>query len=398
VPQPILARTSLLLVAALVLVTASYAAGSVRLAVRCGQATECYLTLAEQTVRLPATAEGMQARYEAGRALEVALYGRRRGCAQQLSFARGLVRWAEGYDRAEAALEDGARRQALAALARVRQPCRSAPLVSRLPRLPSVPPLVRATPPRTTVLVLDAKLSTLGRTFPGYAAIWVHDLSSGTTASWNADARFPAASTVKLGVLLAVMQGLRRPERSALDYELRALTGWSSNLATNLLVRRIGTAPVEAALRRAGAKRSTFPQGYRVGTARAEVQDQPPLVSGRVTTARDLGRILYVLHGCAFRNAAAVRASGLDSRRCGYALRLLLASELHGNNVGLVRPFVSSRTPVAQKNGWLHDARHTAAIVYLPNGPKIVVVLTYARNLRLATARRVGQIVMAAVS
>ena len=48
------------------------------------------------------------------------------------------------------------------------------------------------------------------------------------------------------------------------------------------------------------------------------------------------------------------------------------------NNVGLVRPFVSPGTPVAQKNGWLHDARHTAAIVYLPNGPKIVVVLTYA--------------------
>jgi hypothetical protein len=62
-----------------------------------------------------------------------------------------------------------------------------------------------------------------------------------------------------------------------------------------------------------------------------------------------------------------------------------------------VRPFVSPGTPVAQKNGWLHDARHTAAIVYFPNGPKIVVVLTYAQNLKLATARRLGQVVLAAV-
>jgi hypothetical protein len=62
-----------------------------------------------------------------------------------------------------------------------------------------------------------------------------------------------------------------------------------------------------------------------------------------------------------------------------------------------VRPFVPRRTPVAQKNGWLHDARHTAAVVYLPSGPKIVVVLAYARNLKLASARRIGEIVLAAV-
>jgi beta-lactamase class A len=176
------------------------------------------------------------------------------------------------------------------------------------------------------------------------------------------------------------------------------MTGWSSNLATNLLSRRFGVSAAQSALRRAGASRSTFPQGYRVGTARADVQEQPPLVSGRVTTARDLGRILYVLHGCALENVPALRATGLDRHRCAYALRLLLTSQLRGNNVGLVRPFVARRTPVAQKNGWLHDARHTAAIVYFNEGPKIVVVLTYAPNLRLATARDLGRRVMAALS
>ncbi|CAN5169587.1 hypothetical protein BH18ACT12_BH18ACT12_00190 [soil metagenome] len=340
----------------------------------------------------------MQARYDAGRALEISQYARRAGCPYRLSFARALVRWAEGYDRSARPLEIAGRREALAVLGRVTQPCPSEQLVSRLPRLPQLPPLVRAAPPRVTDDALDAKLSTLGRSFPGYAAIWVHDLVRGTTASWNADARFPAASTVKLGVLLAALQRLRRPERSAFDYELRAMSGWSSNLATNFLVRRFGAPATQAALRRAGAFRSTFPQGYRVGTARVEVQDQPPLVSGRVTTARDLGRILYVLHACALGNVPALRATGLDSPRCGYALRLLLGSELRGNNVGLVRPFVASETPVAQKNGWLDDARHTGAVVYLPSGPKIVVVLTYERNLKLAVARKVGRLVMAALS
>lgn len=355
------------------------------------------LSSARAAVRLPRTAEGMQARYDAGRALEDSLYARRTGCTVQLALARGLVRWAEGYDRPVPALEGSGRRQALAALGRLSQLCPSARLAPRRPGLPAVPPLLRAAPPRTTDQELDERLEGLGRSFQGSAAIWVHDLVRGTSAGWNTDARFPAASTVKLGMLIAALRRLPHPERSPLDYELRALTGWSSNLATNLLVGRFGVGAAQAALRRAGAYRSTFPQGYRVGTARADVQDQPPLVSGRVTTARDLGRILYVLHGCALGNVPALRATGLDRARCVYALQLLLGSELRGNNVGLVRPFVSAATPVAQKNGWLHDARHTAAIVYLPSGPRIVVVLAYDPDLALRSARALGQKVVAAL-
>jgi len=355
------------------------------------------LPAARATVALPRTAEGMQARYDAGRALEISEYGRRAGCPYRLQFAHGLVRWAEGYDRSERAVELAGRRQALALVDRLTTQCPRERLVPSRPRLPNVPPLVRAAPPMRTDGSFDQRLEALGASFHGYAAIWVHDLVRGTSAGWNTDARFPAASTVKLGVLLAALQRLRHPERSPLDYELRAMTGWSSNLATNLLVERFGASAAQAALRRAGAHRSTFPQGYRVGTARADVQEQPPYVSGRVTTARDLGRILYVLHGCALGNVPALRASGLDRTRCGYALRLLLSSELRGNNVGLVRPFVSPGTPVAQKNGWLHDARHTAAVVYAGGRPKIVVVLTYARDLRLSTARALSRQVLAAL-
>jgi hypothetical protein len=199
-------------------------------------------------------------------------------------------------------------------------------------------------------------------------------------------------------VLLATLAHLRHPERSPLDYDVRALTGWSSNLAANRLVERFGVGAVQAALRRAGAWRSTYPQGFRVGTAVGDVVRQPPPVSARVTTARDLGRLLYVLHAGALGNRAALTATGLDVGRSKYALRLLLASELRANNVGLVRPFVPARTPVAQKNGWIHDARHTAAIVYAPSGPRIVVILTYAQNLSLAKARRLARNVMAAAS
>jgi beta-lactamase class A len=375
------ARTSLLV-----------ALGALLAAAPASPGLEDALGRARAALSFSRTSEGMQARYDAGRALEIALYARRRDCSARLALARGLVRWAEGYDRLDARLEDVGRRQALTAGGT----CKRKYLAPVRRRLPALPPLVASTPPRATDDALDARLDAFGRAFNGYAAIWVHDLVRGTTAGWNTDARFPAASTVKVGVLLAALQHLRRPERSALDYDLRAMIGWSSNLATNLLVERFGASAAESALRRAGAYRSTFPQGYRVGTKRADVEEQPPLVSGRVTTARDLGRILYVLQACARGTAAGLRATGLDRHRCGYALQLLLASELRGGNVGLIRPFVARRTPVAQKNGWLEDARHTAAIVYTRSGPKIVVVLTYAPGLQFATAKELGRRVLAA--
>jgi hypothetical protein len=58
---------------------------------------------------------------------------------------------------------------------------------------------------------------------------------------------------------------------------------------------------------------------------------------------------------------------------------------------------VARGTPIAQKNGWLHDARLTAAIVYFPTGPKIVTVLTYAPGLSPTTAQALGRNVLAAL-
>ncbi len=341
------------------------------------------LIAARAALSLPRSAEGMQARYDAGRLLEESLYAHRTACAAHLALARGLVRWAEGYDRAIAALERAGRDEAVRAAA---TRCVSKRLARPALRLPALPPLTKAAAPRATDLRVAQRLRTLGRSFPGYAAIWAHDLGTGRTAGWNSDARFPAASTVKLGVLLAALRWYPAP---SWEYDLRALTGWSSNLAANRLLPLVGgTRAVEAALHRAGATRSTYPQGFRVGTSvrLLDVQAEPPRVSGRVTTAHDLGRILYSLHARALRNVPAAR----------HALSLLLASEPTGNNVGLLRPWLPG-VPIAQKNGWLHDARHTAAVVYFRGGPKIVVILTYAPNLQLARARALGRDVLAAL-
>ena len=255
--------------------------------------------------------------------------------------------------------------------------------------LPAAAARVRAAEPADARL--RERLAELGRDFAGFSAFSVRELATGRTAAWNEDARFPAASTVKLGVLVAALDRLgARDETIA---ELRPLTAWSSNLAANRLVGMAGgTSTVDAALRRLGARSSTYPGAYRVGTARGDVIRQPPLVSFRVTTAGDLTRAMTSLHAAAAGNGVALRRLGLSRAEAALALGLLLSSERSGDNVGLLNPFLP-KLPIAQKHGWISSARHTTAIVYGPRGPVAVTILTYRQDLPLSDAKRLGQAV-----
>jgi hypothetical protein len=247
--------------------------------------------------------------------------------------------------------------------------------------------------------VLAGRLALLGRSFPGYAGLWVHELSLGRTAGWNSDASFPAASTVKLGVLIAALRRFGpRPERSVVWPEIRDLAVWSSNDASNRMLVLLGgseaggTAIVQATLQRVGARASTFTGNYRLGTSVSTDTPRPlPLLSYRRTTAHDLGRILFELHAAALGNGLSLRRTGLSRHEARVGLALLLSSSQRGSNLGLLRPTLGPRTPMAQKQGWTHSVRHTAAIVYGRRGPVIVVVLSYRPRIDSAGSRALAR-------
>jgi Beta-lactamase enzyme family len=311
----------------------------------------------------PAT---LQARYDAARDREErALAANDRAGAAR---AAAEIRWAEGYDS--------------------RPPSWRA--AREVPGL-AVPALARAELRTDRRLVV--RLQSIGRSYRGWAGFWVHDLATGATAGWNADARFPAASTVKLGVLAAALRRYGpRPERSSVWYDLRQLTGWSSNLAANRVVQKVGGEHVVAdALRRLGARSSTYPGPYRAGTAvRADAPRPPPLSHWRVTTAHDLGRILYAFQAAAAGNRYVQRLSGLTRRQARLGLALLASGSSAGENAGLLRPYLGGAT-VAHKVGWMSDLRATAAVVYRPERPIIAVVLAYRPGIGAAEARVLGR-------
>ena len=139
--------------------------------------------------------------------------------------------------------------------------------------------------------------------------IWIHDLATGRYASHDADTRFAAASTVKLGALVAALRASPQPERSRWWWEIRQLGFWSSNLAANRILTQLGHGKIADGLRRLGMTSSTFPGPYRATTAR------PPRPHTRVTTAGDLGRALYRLHAAAHGDARALGLLGLTRRQ-----------------------------------------------------------------------------------
>jgi len=321
-----------------------------------------------------------QGQYEAARDLEEVVRDRRGVCAERIfRYARALVAEAEAIDRLKPRLRAAADRRARAERARV-GPCRTVgPRVEIFPKPPMPPPAYDARPAGRVDGGLERRLAEAVRPFAGWAGVFTHDLVTGRSAGWNPDAAFPAASTVKLGVLYAGLRAYTTPDRSPVAYDLRALARWSSNLAANRLYALLGQANVDEGLRRLGMPHSTYTGAYRVGTARGGA---PPRVSGRVTTARDLGRALFRLQSAARRGGF-----GLSAHQARFGLSLLMAWERAEANAGVL-PL--GRATSAVKNGWLDDAQHTAALVYTPRGPRIVVVLTYRDGLRLAEARALG--------
>jgi hypothetical protein len=240
---------------------------------------------------------------------------------------------------------------------------------------------------------LSARLAALGNGFGGWSAFWVHDLRTGRTAGWNADALFPAASLVKLGVLVVALDRWgASPRDRGVAQEVRDLVVWSSTKAANHLTVRLGggsadrgAVVVQERLHRLGAVSSTYTGLYRedssVAAPLADAPRPPPFIAFRRTTAHDIGRVLYELHAGAVGNRLSLRRAGLSRHEARVALGLLLSSSPRGDNLGLFRPTLGPSLPMAQKHGWNSSVRHSAAVVYGPRGPTIVVLLTYRPGL-----------------
>jgi len=227
-------------------------------------------------------------------------------------------------------------------------------------------------------------------------AVAFHHLGTGATFSLNDRERFHAASTMKVPVMMAFFEAVDRgamrldepvpvrnefhsimddsvytldPEEDGdpdlyqtagqnlpLEELIRRMIIRSSNLATNLLIERIGAPTVMDLMRRIEA--------YDMRVLRG-VEDQKAYDAGmnNVTTANDLRILLKAIaDGTTFSRSSSEKM-----------IDILKAQEFNEKIPAGLPP----GTPVAHKTGDITGIHHDAAIVFPPGErPYVLVVLT----------------------
>ena len=235
---------------------------------------------------------------------------------------------------------------------------------------------------------LARRVRALARGFHGVPGIYLQSLTTGAGAAWNAKARFPAASTLKLAIattVLAARPGV--PARgSYLDGLLLQMIDESDNASANALEVWLGgstsggAARVDALMRSIGLRDTIMFGGYQIGTyARTiplENEQQPSFGLGKYTTAWDLAKLFRAIwlasggHG-PFR----ATHSGLTSADARYLLWLLGHVRDSPKLDRLVRR--SRDVTVLHKAGWIDAARHDAGLVFWRGGVYVASVLTW---------------------
>lgn len=237
-------------------------------------------------------------------------------------------------------------------------------------------------PPQRSVE--DARLArtvrSLARSFPGSCGIYVQDLRSGAGAAWNAGARFPAASTVKVAIAIEVVRALGGKPRpgSRLDRTIRKAIVPSDDRAANELLTWLGgstsggAARVNALFRVLGMDDTDMYGGYIVQQGRIPVRtdDQPSFV-GKRTTAADLATLMRSLNLAAVGKGALARR-GFRASEARFLLYLLAHTQ-----VSRVDRFLPGGTTTLQKAGWTRQVRHDAGLVHWRGGSFVAVVLTW---------------------
>lgn len=248
--------------------------------------------------------------------------------------------------------------------------------------------------PRERAPRLDATLSrtirTLAARHGGTSGIYVQDLRTGRGAAWNAGARFPAGSTLKLAIAITVLRTLdRKPEPiTQVSRLLGKMLVSSDNDAANALEvwlagsTSAGSERVNETMRALGMADSLMYGGYETprrpaaaaATIPIRVESQPAFGVGKYTTAADLARLARSVYLAAAGKGPLLRL-GVSGSEARYLLWLLAQVTDRGK---LDRFFGTSQSLVVMhKAGWLANARHDNGVVAYEGGVFVASVMTW---------------------
>jgi beta-lactamase class A len=260
--------------------------------------------------------------------------------------------------------------------------------------VPYVYGLPQAARPRIVASRLDEGLLRRIRphvqAYSGTAGFYIQSLTRGSGAAWNAKARFPAASTVKLAIAAAVLarySGIPPPS-SNVGALLREMIIPSDDAAANALLvwlagsTSAGGQRVNELMRSLGLTDTLMYGGYEVrrlsGRIPVRIDEQPSFGVGKYTTAADLAGLHRAIWLAAGNKGALRSAQPGFSSADGRHLLWLLAHVRDQPKIDRVARRGS--VAVLHKAGWISTSRHDAGLVFWQGGVFVVSVMTWDPN------------------
>jgi len=251
--------------------------------------------------------------------------------------------------------------------------------------------------------LLARSVRSLARRHGGTTGVYVQDLRTGRGAAWNARARFPAASTLKLAIAVTVLRSLhgKPSERTRLADLLAKMLVFSDNAAANDLEiwlagsTSAGSERVNATMRALGLHDSLMYGGYETRRPAAaspipiRVERQPSFGVGKYTTAWDLARLARAVYLAAVGKGPLLRL-GVSGSEARYLLWLLTQVADRGK----LDRFIGPAPVVMHKAGWLEGARHDNGVVAFWGGAYVASVMTWKTS---AADEFAGQVSFAAL-
>ncbi|HLJ82929.1 MAG TPA: serine hydrolase [Candidatus Eremiobacteraceae bacterium] len=228
----------------------------------------------------------------------------------------------------------------------------------------------------TPLTVLEPELARLASLSPGIVAISVADLSGGHAIAINGDVNLPAASTIKIPVMVEVFRQIAQG-RFSLDTTV-ALTDsdrdsgygslcdapWGSrytvnqlvmlmitesdNTAANMLIRLVGRQNINATMDGLGLTQT------RLGDS---IRSDGDIRSLR-TTSNEMMRLLIMI----------AERRIITDEACDRMLSIL-AAQRHNT---LIPKDLPKGLAIAHKTGTLHDTLNDVGVVYLEGAPYVI--------------------------
>ena len=244
-----------------------------------------------------------------------------------------------------------------------------------------------------SMAVLGRELKAHTSDFPGFAAIYVQDLTTGEEAVVDVDVAFSGMSTLKIAIVSEAFRQLNDFENEAVGQWIDFALGESNNAAANRLLQWVGDGDIFAGGRRVtemmrtlGFTNSYIQTGY---DDKSIISHIPTAANSRTdwntnpdthlqSTPAELGRLLAEIYRCQAGEGLLLETYGgeITPQECR-AILFYISHDEFAEMVwgGLPRP---EESWIIHKHGFVNEAHSDLALVWGPSGPYVIAVYLWS--------------------